>query len=826
MKRTREDDSTPLRDALARSGLSASAAFDFAARAESGSAAATGAGAGAGAGAGVSTSGAIWRTPGGEPTLSSSSALATSLHESALGLSSASATGVCGVASHARLETLLRQTELLRRLDADSHEAARAEAAAEVSALRARLLAVCGAADKVATGRAQDSAAVFDAVEASSKSSVEAATALAEVARLRASLATVESSRSAAVASLETVRRDAAAAAAASKQAIARAEGAVKASSAMAADLQAQLEAARATPVSAPAVASGGGSAASEGGLSASEASALRETVRAGARRERAAADAIAALRADRANATVLEERLAAAEKRAQRAEAAASALAPLRGRLAAAASALGLWDSQVWAPLLGDTAPGGAGVAARAEGLLRSAATGADALDDADFDALVERARARASAVAGTLASVQAGAAEAMAVAAAARARATAAADARAAAHARLDALEREAAAAVARAAGASDACAAAEVRATCAESLANGLRAACASYEAEDRALQAAVVADNASRAASLAAAGAAAGGAGNNAARAAAAKAADAAASAAREAADACRASSAARVALADAECSALRARVSALLDTASRAAPPSALAAETARVTTALADLATARAEIDVLWAAKGGSSSSSSAAAAAEAEAAAHPNARILHLAANPTSAAFRVWEEKQRALVDALRAEVEALRHASSAAAGGGGGGGSGSAGVVASADTTFAPEREDAEKRLVRIKDIFRERAALMRDAVCRLTGWKMDVHFTGAGGGGEADKPVDIHLRSTFAASATDFLHIRMQGASLELLETPAIKRVDPKNFAYLNISKSFPAFFSQCVIDEYERSTMGTVGGATVQ
>jgi hypothetical protein len=49
----------------------------------------------------------------------------------ALGLSTSR---VCGVASHARLEALVKQTEALRRLDSDAHEAIRAELEEQIAA--------------------------------------------------------------------------------------------------------------------------------------------------------------------------------------------------------------------------------------------------------------------------------------------------------------------------------------------------------------------------------------------------------------------------------------------------------------------------------------------------------------------------------------------------------------------------------------------------------------------------------------------------------------------------------------------------------------------
>jgi hypothetical protein len=52
---------------------------------------------------------------------------------------------------------------------------------------------------------------------------------------------------------------------------------------------------------------------------------------------------------------------------------------------------------------------------------------------------------------------------------------------------------------------------------------------------------------------------------------------------------------------------------------------------------------------------------------------------------------------------------------------------------------------------------------------------------------------------------------------------GASLELIETPAIAKIDRKNFAYLSISKSFPAFLSACMMAEFDASTMGNTMGA---
>ena len=131
--------------------------------------------------------------------------------------------------------------------------------------------------------------------------------------------------------------------------------------------------------------------------------------------------------------------------------------------------------------------------------------------------------------------------------------------------------------------------------------------------------------------------------------------------------------------------------------------------------------------------------------------------------------------------------------------------------------------------EREDAVKRLSRGFALFRERAKVLRDAVCRLLGWHVDVHFASAAAApadGDGHAPaVEVQLRSVYAASAGDYLSFRMAGESLELLDSPAAAGIKPANFAYLSISRSFPAFLAQTVIDGLDATTQGLTGGGDV-
>ena len=717
---------------------------------------------------------------GGEPAASALTASALSF------LSASAAGGACSVSSHARLEVLLRQTELMRRLDADAHEAVRAEMAAQSDGLRAHVAALAGAVEGAAAERAASADGVFAGAAAAEAATRATRAANVDLVRLRAALGAAEDERDSACRALDASRRETEAAAAASRAAVKRAESAAAASCAVAEDLYAQLATTAAAGEECAArlaeaqsrldLYNAGGSVGTAGSfitaefppgaLSAADAAALRERERGGARRERAAAETIALLRAERGNASLLEERIAAAEGRATRADNTARAVPALTASIRALLASLDSWSTSVWEPLVPPRARTAAcDVAGESVGV-----GGGDIDAQALVGAALDRSAQHVGASARALQALQTQCAAAAEAAARSSARTAQACEKRSEAHARIAKLELALADASGAATRDGDARALADAREAAARGLADGLRATCTSYEMEDRASVAAASAADAARAAVAASnfsaaptpprggwgvKGGAPGGAPSGAALVAAATAAAAAAS---EAAAACVKSAATRNVQVMSELSNLRVRVAALLAAAASAAPPSALALETARSRSALAEVAEARAEIDLLWSARsdGGSSGEFDEAGAP---------LRVLHFAANPTSAAFRLWEEKQRALVASLRGEVEALRAA---------GAGAGDGGLAVAA--TGAITTENAEKRLKRTIDIFKERATLMRDAVCRLTGWKMDVHFGTATAATSApndeEKTVDIHLRSTFADSPVDYLHIRMKG------------------------------------------------------
>jgi hypothetical protein len=747
---------------------------------------------------------------GGEPVASALTASALSF------LSASAAGGACSIPSHARLEAVLRQTELMRRLDADAHEAMRAEMASHADTLRSHVSALASAVDSAAAQRLTQHEGLAASMVAAGAAKSSASSAEAESARLRAALAAALSERDEARTAFSALKREADAAAAASRSAVKRAESAAAASGAVVEDLQLQLtsalgtleetrarladaqhrlsayssvgggggglgsssisgRAAAAATAATPATAADaddlgvffGESAAPaaplalpNGAASAAEAAALRDEIRAARRRERAAADTIAALRAERGNATLLEDRIATLEARLSRADEAAQAVPALRERVRALAGALHAWDEEVYRPLL-ELAPSSAPAPGEEPSHLADAAR-ADAIG-----ARLASARAHAARSSEKLRDLQASSARAAEDVARAAARSAHACEKRAEAHARIDALERSLADAAAAAQRDAAALSLAVVREEATRGLADGLRATCHSYEAEDRAASAALAASEAARALSSAAAAAAAAGGLHQNARAAlssAVAAASAAASAASAAANACTQGIATRNKVAERERDALRAKVNELLGAAASLVTPTALALETARARSALAEATAARTEIDVLWSAleKSGGARGGAAGGDASEESA---GLRVLHFAANPTSQAFRVWEEKQRALVATLRNEIEAFRASGVSARNDG------------SAVTTSTTISEDADKRLKRTIEMFRERAAIMRDAVCRLTGWKMDLHFgpvaaSGASVAGEEDK-IDIQLRSNYAEASTDYLHIRMQGA-----------------------------------------------------
>jgi hypothetical protein len=471
-------------------------------------------------------------TLGGEPA-------AAALTASALSFLSASAVGgACSVSSHSRLEVLLRQTELMRRLDADAHEAVRTEMSAQADVLRSHVSALAGAVESAAAERLASADSIVSGAAAASVAAGVASKAAADTLRLRAALAAVEIERDLARGALDAARREAEASAAASRAAVKRAESAAAASGAVAEDLYAQLTGAAVaekestarlaeaqrrlalystTAAAAAGVASTGTTvtggddlsaffAASSsssssaapppllpaGALSAADAASLREEHRAGIRRERAAAETIALLRVERGNSSLLEERIATAEARASRADEAAKAVPALAANVNALLGALRSWDVAIWEPLLQSRVVSGAET-----GEIEGSGEKAVAM-------ALNRSCERATACARALQVLQAQCAMAAESAARSSARTAQACEKRAEAHARITELELALADASTVAAREADARSLSDAREAALKGLAEGLRATCLSYEAEDRAGAAAAIASDAARAA----------------------------------------------------------------------------------------------------------------------------------------------------------------------------------------------------------------------------------------------------------------------------------------------------------------------------------
>ena len=72
-----------------------------------------------------------------------------------------------------------------------------------------------------------------------------------------------------------------------------------------------------------------------------------------------------------------------------------------------------------------------------------------------------------------------------------------------------------------------------------------------------------------------------------------------------------------------------------------------------------------------------------------------------------------------------------------------------------------------------------------------------------------------------MDVKLASHYAASAAEVFRVRFDVASGRLELAQPVPEVCKDNFAYLTVSKSFPAFFAKCLMDGFESST-STAGG----
>eukprot|EP01132_Coremiostelium_polycephalum_P002103 gene2103-2591_t len=109
-----------------------------------------------------------------------------------------------------------------------------------------------------------------------------------------------------------------------------------------------------------------------------------------------------------------------------------------------------------------------------------------------------------------------------------------------------------------------------------------------------------------------------------------------------------------------------------------------------------------------------------------------------------------------------------------------------------------------------DNEKKMERLKQVFRQKINEFREAVYALLGFKIDV-----------DSHSRYRLQSMYAEKEEDFLLFQMSGTggrvgNMELLETDFTKTLENEIRDYLFKCKSIPSFLSQITIELFSRQT----------
>ena len=111
-----------------------------------------------------------------------------------------------------------------------------------------------------------------------------------------------------------------------------------------------------------------------------------------------------------------------------------------------------------------------------------------------------------------------------------------------------------------------------------------------------------------------------------------------------------------------------------------------------------------------------------------------------------------------------------------------------------------------------DSSKLNQRLKEMFRERITCFREAVYLLTGYKIDLFSPD----GTANSYPRLKLRSMYAEDPEDAILFQWRGDSLELMETPFAKNIDPRLLSILRGTNSVPAFLANTTLDLFERQT----------
>jgi len=190
--------------------------------------------------------------------------------------------------------------------------------------------------------------------------------------------------------------------------------------------------------------------------------------------------------------------------------------------------------------------------------------------------------------------------------------------------------------------------------------------------------------------------------------------------------------------------------------------------------------------------------------------------------RVLHLVQNPSAAStasksctpgqkFSNQTEELRHLRDENKRLQDLLLSRTSLDESEGKDNHSGSSSKIA-LDTSVMPENNtsiiDSGKHNQRLKDVFKERITLFKEAVYLLTGFKIDLFS-------EDNHPM-LRLRSMYAESPDDSLLFRWRGTSLELMDTPFAKKLNPRYFSILATYDSVPQFLSNVTLELFDNST----------
>lgn len=122
----------------------------------------------------------------------------------------------------------------------------------------------------------------------------------------------------------------------------------------------------------------------------------------------------------------------------------------------------------------------------------------------------------------------------------------------------------------------------------------------------------------------------------------------------------------------------------------------------------------------------------------------------------------------------------------------------------------AASTPNVAAP---DSSKLNQRLKEMFRERITCFREAVYLLTGYKIDLFSPDGTANNSYPR---LKLRSMYAEDPEDDILFQWRGDSLELMETPFAKNIDPRLLSILRGTNSVPAFLANTTLDLFERQT----------